>query len=189
MDRRTALTRIAAAAAGIAAAIAAIPFVRYLQPSERAKALGASVSVDLSLFQPGDIRSIVWRGQTVLIMRRTDAQVNSLRLTNNRVLDDSDSLDNQPDYIDPIHRSSDSEFLVVIGNCTHLGCIPNEDFDTGRSLLGDWWPGGFHCPCHDSMYDYAGRVVRGPAPTNLRVPPHKFVSETLLIVGDEPASA
>lgn len=188
MDRRTALTRIAIAVSGVAAAIAAVPFVRYFYPSERAKAIGSAISVDLSTIGPGQVTSVVWRGQPVLVMRRTQSQVDALAKTNDRVLDDDDPSDWQPQYVDPIHRSAKSEFLVVLGNCTHLGCVPNLDVETGRELLGGWWPGGFHCPCHDSIYDHAGRVVRGPAPRNLRVPPHVFVSDTELIVGTDTAS-
>ena len=189
MDRRTALTRLAIAAGGIAAAFAAIPFVRYFYPSERAKALGSPVSVDISNIGPGQLKSIEWRGQPVLVMRRTKDQIDALSITNDRLLDDDDPSEWQPQYVDTIHRSRKSEFLVVLGNCTHLGCVPNLDLDTGRDLLGQWWPGGFHCPCHDSIYDYAGRVVKGPAPRNLRVPPHWFVSDSELIVGEDAASA
>ena len=183
MDRRTALTRITAITGGIGLAVAAIPFIRYFVPSERAKALGSAVSIDVSGFGPGEVRSIEWRGQPVLIMRRSEQQISALSLTDDKVLDRLDPLESQPDYVDLEYRSVNPEYLVLLGNCTHLGCVPRKDSDTGKKLLGQWFPGGFHCPCHDSIYDNAGRVVRGPAPSNLRVPPHYFASETELIIG------
>ncbi len=189
MNRRKALARITAAVGGIGLAIASIPLLRSLYPSERAKALGAAVSVDLSGFAAGEVRSVIWRGQAVFVMRRSAEQLDNLRVTDDRGLDDSDPSEIQPDYVDSKHRSVIPEFLVLIANCTHAGCVPLQDVDRGRSLLGDWWPGGFHCPCHDSMYDYAGRVVRGPAPLNLRVPPHHFVGNNQLVIGEDPLPA
>ncbi|MGI9270806.1 MAG: ubiquinol-cytochrome c reductase iron-sulfur subunit [Woeseiaceae bacterium] len=187
MNRRTVLTRLAVIVGGVAAAFAAVPFVRYLYPSERAKALGSPVSIDISLLQPGETRSYVWRGRTVLVIRRTRSQIDALSLTDGKLLDDSDPKEQQPEYVDSSHRALKSEFLVLLGNCTHLGCVPGQNLERGRSLLGDWWPGGFVCACHGSMFDYAGRLVRGPAPVNLPVPPHWYPSESTLIVGeDEP---
>lgn len=189
MNRRTALTRIVALAGGIGAAVAAIPFIRYFVPSERARALGSPVSIDLSDFRAGELRTVIWRGQPVMIFRRTDDQVRNLALSDDRLLDDSDPDDAQPNYVDTGFRSVKPEFLVLLGNCTHLGCVPNPDIEIGRKFLGAWWPGGFHCPCHHSIYDNAGRVVRGPAPTNLRVPPHYFASNEELIVGADAPEA
>lgn len=190
MDRRTALARIAAVAGGIGVTLAAVPFVRYFLPSERAKALGSAISVKLGDFDPGEIRSYVWRGRAVLVLRRTEAQVAALALTNERLLDADDPDESQPDYVDPVARSLNPEYLVLIGNCTHLGCIPGQNLERGKSLIGDWWPGGFVCACHGSMFDYAGRVVRGPAPKNLLVPPHYFASSNELIIGaDDPQAA
>lgn len=183
MDRRTALTRLAAIAGGIGVAFAAVPFVRYFLPSDRARALGSPISIDLSAIEAGRTRAFEWRGQTVLVMRRTPAQIEALALTNERLLDDDDPEASQPDYVSQGHRSRNPEFLVLLGNCTHLGCIPGQDVERGRSLIGDWWPGGFVCACHGSMFDYAGRVVRGPAPTNLKVPPHYFATANELVVG------
>lgn len=185
MDRRTALTRLAAVTGGIAAAFAAVPFVRYFYPSERAKAAGAPISIDLSTFERGETRAFVWRGKTVLVLRRDPAQLAALRLTDDRLLDHSNAAEQQPGYVDPSHRALHPEFLVLLGNCTHLGCIPGQNLERGRSLIGPWWPGGFVCACHGSMFDYAGRVVRGPAPTNLGVPPHWFPSDGSVIVGED----
>ena len=188
MDRRNALKRITAVVGGIAVAVASVPFIRYFVPSEKAKALGSPIAIDLSTFQPGEIRSFVWRGMPVLVLRRDQTQLASLEITSDHVIDATDHSEGQPEYVDPIHRGRNSEFLVLLGNCTHLGCIPGQNLKRGRSLIGEWWPGGFVCPCHWSMFDYAGRVVRGPAPTNLRVPPHWFESPTRLIVGEDEAS-
>jgi ubiquinol-cytochrome c reductase iron-sulfur subunit len=187
MKRRAALTRIASIAGGIGLAFASVPFVRYFVPSERAKALGSAVSVDLASLMPGQVRSIVWRGQPVLVMRRSKEQLAALELTDDRLLDDSEPTDGQPTYVDASFRSVNPEYLVLLGNCTHLGCVPRQDSVKGKKLLGSWFPGGFHCPCHDSIYDNAGRVVRGPAPSNLRVPPHYFASSKELIVGADAA--
>ena len=189
MERRAVLKRIAALAGGIGVAVAAVPFVRYLLPSERAKALGAPISVNLSGFQAGETRAFVWRGKTVLVMRRTSEQLGALELTDERLIDDRDPEEAQPEYVDAQHRSRSPEFLVLLGNCTHFGCVPGQDLERGRSLIGDWWPGGFVCPCHGSMFDYAGRLVRGPAPSNLIVPPHYFASENELVIGADAAEA
>lgn len=189
MDRRTLLTRLAALVGGAAVAVASVPFIRYLLPSERAKALGSAISVDLSTFADGEVRGYIWRGMTVLVMKRASSHLDALELSRDRLLDDSDPRDAQPGYVDVDHRGRRPDFLVVHGNCTHLGCIPNQDVDQGKSLVGSWWPGGFVCACHFSMYDYAGRVVRGPAPTNLPVPPHWFETETTLIIGDDGSEA
>lgn len=185
MDRRTAITRLVAAVGGVAAVFAAIPFARYFLPSERAKALGSAISIDLSKILPGETQGFVWRGRTVLVMRRTPEQIEALSLTDGRLLDDADPAAAQPDYVNGKTRSRDPEFLVLMGNCTHLGCIPGQNLERGRSLIGDWWPGGFVCACHGSMFDYAGRVVRGPAPSNLPVPPHYFTADNSLIVGED----
>jgi ubiquinol-cytochrome c reductase iron-sulfur subunit len=187
MNRRTVLTKIALISGGIGLALASVPFIRYFSPSARAKALGSSVSVDLSSLMPGQVRSIEWRGQPVLVMRRSKEQLAGLTLTDGKILDNSDPADGQPTYVDAEFRSVNPEYLVLLGNCTHLGCVPQQDSSAGKKLLGDWFPGGFHCPCHDSIYDNAGRVVRGPAPSNLIVPPHYFASSTELVVGADMA--
>lgn len=186
-NRRTVLTRIAAVVGGIGVAVAAIPFVRYFAPSEKAKALGSPISVDLKEIAPGETKSYVWRGMTVLVMKRTSAQMEALRLTESRLLDPEDADGSQPGYVDSSHRARNAEILVLLGNCTHLGCIPGQNVDRGKSLIGEWWPGGFVCACHGSMFDYAGRVVRGPAPINLRIPPHYFASSNTLVVGSDSA--
>ena len=186
MNRRSALKGIAAVLGGLGAIVAATPFVRYFLPSERAKALGSPISVDVSTMQAGELRAYIWRGQSVLVLKRTPAQLDALKLTDDRLLDDKNSDDWQPDYVSEEDRATNPEFLVLLGNCTHLGCVPALEEARGRTLMGNWWPGGFTCACHGSVYDYAGRVVRGPAPRNLRVPPHYFASTSTIIVGADP---
>lgn len=185
VNRRSFIIRLATALGSIGVALAAIPFIRSLLPSARARAAGGPVAVDISDLRPGELRSYLWRGYPVFVMHRTDEQIQAIRLSDGRTLDDADASDNQPAYVDPEYRSVDPEYLVLVGNCTHAGCVPRPDQKIGRDLLGDWWPGGFHCPCHDSMYDYAGRVVRGPAPRNLRVPPYHFAANSRLIIGTD----
>ena len=177
------LTRIAAAVGGIGVAFASIPFVKYFLPSERAKELGSPITVDVSTFREGETRAYVWRGQPILVTKRSPSELESLRLTDDRLLDTSDPDDWQPDYVNPIHRGLREDFLIVVGVCTHLGCVPANEIKRGQSLMGDWWPGGFTCPCHGSVYDYAGRVVRGPAPRNLRVPPYYFETPDTVVIG------
>ena len=189
MNRRTALKGLAAAIGGFGAAFAALPFIRSLYPSERAKALGSAVSFDVSLLEPGDMQTILWRGQPVFILRREQAHLDALSFSDDRLLDDSTPEERQPEYVDLKHRARDPEILVLLSNCSHAGCVPNEDVEKGRELVAAEWPGGFHCPCHHSFYDYAGRVVRGPAPYNLSVPPYYFASDSELIIGEDAAPA
>ncbi len=189
MDRRRLIGILAAVVSGLGAAFAAIPFLRTFLPSAKAKAKGAPISIDVAGIAPGEVRSYKWRGKAILVMRRSDEQIAALSYSKGSLLDENDPADIQPKYVDPTHRALNPEFLVAQGNCTHLGCVPNLDTTRGKELVGDWWRGGFLCPCHDSMYDYAGRVVRGPAPRNLRIPPHRFANETTLIVGEETASS
>ena len=189
MNRRAFLTWANASVGIIGAVFAAVPFFRYFLPSKRARGLGAPITIDISSFQPGDTHAFVWRGQPVLVMRRSQEQLDALALTNERLLDTSDLADSGASNIDPIHRAKRAEYLVLLGTCTHFGCVPIQEVDRGRTLMGDWWPGGFTCPCHGSVYDFAGRVVRGPAPENLRVPPYHFASRSSLVVGSDAADA
>jgi ubiquinol-cytochrome c reductase iron-sulfur subunit len=183
MKRRNFLAAFVATVGGIGAAVASVPFFRSFLPSKRAKALGSPISVDISGFSPGEMRAFQWRGRAILILRRTKEQLDSLALTDARILDGFDPAKSQPVYVDDSHRARTPEFLVLLGNCTHLGCVPQHETEKGRSLMGGWWPGGFTCACHGSVYDVAGRVVRGPAPRNLFVPPYYFESETTIVVG------
>jgi ubiquinol-cytochrome c reductase iron-sulfur subunit len=187
-NRRHFLT-VATAVTGVAGAgIAAIPFISSLKPSARAQALGAPVEVPIGSLQPGEMLRVLWRGRLVFVLRRTEEMLSRLA-ENADVLRDPDSaeVDQQPDYAVNDTRSVRPEYLIVEGSCTHLGCAPLEDFDV-RPAEG--WGGGFFCPCHGSKFDLAGRVYKGvPAPTNLRVPPHRFVRDDLILIGQDSGAA
>ena len=187
-NRRHFLT-VATAVTGIAGAgVAAIPFISSLKPSARAQALGAPVEVPIGSLQPGEMVRVLWRGRLVFILRRTEEMLASLAENPDRLSDpDSEVIEQQPEYAANATRSLKAEYLIVEGSCTHLGCAPLEDFDV-RPAEG--WGGGFFCPCHGSKFDLAGRVFKGvPAPTNLRVPPHRFVRDDLILLGQDTGAA
>lgn len=184
--RRTLL--LATSAAGGAACVAtAVPFVASLTPSERAKAAGAPVEADVSKLAPGEMMTVEWRGKPVWILRRTPEMLASLEKTDGLVSDPESEKPMQPDYAKNKHRSINPEYLVAVGICTHLGCSPSEKLKSGtESGLGADWAGGFLCPCHGSLFDLAGRVYSSmPAPDNLEVPPHKYLADSLLLIGDD----
>lgn len=175
------------AVGGVATVAAAVPFVASMTPSERAKAAGAPVEADIGKLQPGEKMVVEWRGKPVWIMRRTPEMLESLKSVDSKVADPSSERKQQPEYAKNEARSIKPEYLVVIGICTHLGCSPSDKLEKGaNSGLGADWPGGFICPCHGSMFDLAGRVFQGmPAPSNLEVPPHKYLSDTRILIGDD----
>ena len=181
---------IASSCAGAAGAVGvAVPFVSSLGPSERAKAAGAAVQVDISALKPGEKMNAEWRGKPIWIMRRTPEQLASLKKTDSEVADPNSDRKAfpTPEYAKNETRSRKPEVLVVIGICTHLGCSPVDKLTPGPqpSLPSDW-EGGFLCPCHGSTFDLAGRVFKNkPAPDNLEVPPHVYLSDTLLLIGDD----
>src|SRR5690606_1392128 len=174
----------------VGAAATAYPFLDSLQPSERAKAAGAPVEADIAGMQPGELRRGEWRGKPVWIVWRTPQMVESLKKTGSEVLDPESENSYQiptPEYAKKPMRSIKPEYLVVVGICSHLGCSPSERFQAGAqpSLPPDW-PGGFLCPCHGSMFDMSGRVFRNmPANANLDVPPHMYLSDTKLVIGED----
>lgn len=168
----------------------AVPFLASWKPSARAQALGAPVDADISKIEPGAILKVTWRGQAIYIVRRTAEMLATLKAP--EVVDnlrDPDSLESeQPSYAKNEMRSMKPEYLVLIGVCTHLGCAPLDRFQPQAPDLGPTWPGGFYCPCHGSKFDLAGRVFKDvPAPTNLRVPPYRFLNEGVLQIGAEAA--
>jgi ubiquinol-cytochrome c reductase iron-sulfur subunit len=182
---------IASSAAGAVGAVAAaVPFVSSFQPSERARAAGAAVEVDIGGLAPGEKITVEWRGNPVWIVRRTPEQVAALPKLDPQLADPASKRD--PDVLTPAYarneaRSIKPEFLVVVGICTHLGCSPIDRFASGPqpSLPSDW-SGGFFCPCHGSTFDMAGRVFKDkPAPDNLRVPPHMYISDSRLLIGED----
>jgi ubiquinol-cytochrome c reductase iron-sulfur subunit len=182
---------IASGCAGVVGAgFAAVPFVSSFQPSERARAAGAAVEVDVGEMKPGERKTVEWRGKPVWVIRRTPEQLAELpkvdkELADPKSLRKPDEL--TPEYARNEHRSRKPELLVVVGICSHLGCSPSDKFVPGpQPSLPDDWPGGFLCPCHGSTFDMAGRVFKGkPAPDNLEVPPYMYLSDTRLIIGED----
>ena len=176
---------IATSAVGaLGCAAVAVPFVKSMTPSERAKAAGAPVEVDISKIQPGSMMTAEWRGKPVWIINRTDEMLAELSKHNDQLSDpDSEVVSQQPTYSKNASRSIKPNIAVVVGICTHLGCSPTQKLQPGGDM-GKNWTGGFFCPCHGSKFDLAGRVFKGsPAPINLVVPPHKYLSENVLLIG------
>ncbi len=174
---------------GAGAAAVAVPFVSSFQPSERAKAAGAPIEVDISALAPGEKIVKEWRGKPVWIMHRTPEQLKSLEEDEAELADPNSDRKAYPtpEYAKNRHRSIKPEIFVGIGICSHLGCSPVDKFQTGaQPSLPDDWPGGFLCPCHGSTFDLAGRVFKNkPAPDNLEVPPHYYASDNVIVVGEE----
>lgn len=178
------------AAGGVAGLATAGAFVSTLQPSERAKAAGAPVEVDISSLTPGEMRTVEWRGKPVWILKRTPEMVESLKKTDAEVADPNSKrtdFSETPDYALNEWRSIRKDILVVVGICPHLGCSPSSRFQTGaQPSLPDDWQGGFLCPCHGSTFDLAGRVYKNkPAPDNLQVPRYMFEGENKLVIGKD----
>ena len=183
-SRRKFLTLATSATAAVGAVITAVPFIESWQPSERARALGAPVVIDISKLEVGQMITAIWRKQVIFVVGRAQSLVDKLS-QNDATLKDKDSKKSiQPKYADNEMRSRRADVLVLIGICTHLGCLPKPFFDPGDPVLGASWPGGFRCPCHGSRFDLAGRVFDGsPAPTNLSVPPYSFKDQHTLVIG------
>jgi ubiquinol-cytochrome c reductase iron-sulfur subunit len=187
-SKRTWLVATSAAGA-VGAGFVAVPFVSTFQPSEKAKAAGAAVEVDISSLKPGEKMTVEWRGKPVWIMKRTPEQLESLKKTESQLADPNSDRKAfpTPEYAKNQTRSIKPEVLVAVGICSHLGCSPSDKFQTGaQPSLPDDWNGGFLCPCHGSTFDLAGRVFKNkPAPDNLEVPPHMYLSDTKLLVGED----
>ena len=167
----------------------AVPFVASMAPSERARALGAPVEVDLQGLQPGELRTVAWRGKPVFVLRRTPDMLESLARHDNLLADPPSRRSEQPESSRNAVRSVKPEIAVLEGVCTHLGCIPSFRPTPGAPDIGASWPGGFYCPCHASKFDFAGRVFKNmPAPTNLTVPPYRFTSDSTLLIGVDATS-
>ena len=182
---------IASGCAGaVGGALTAVPFISSFQPSERAKAAGAAVEADVSSLKPGEKMTVEWRGKPVWIVRRTPEQVAALKTLDPQLADPKSQRkpgELTPEYALNEARSIKPELLVVVGICTHLGCSPSEKFEKGpQASLPDDWQGGFFCPCHGSTFDLAGRVFKNkPAPDNLEVPPHMYLSDSRLLIGED----
>lgn len=185
-DARRQAVLLTGGAAAIAVAATAVPFAASLGPSERARAAGASVEVDVAGLEPGRMLTVEWRGKPVWILRRTPEMLRSLQGHEDRLVDPGSGRPQQPEEATNAHRSIRPEYLVVVGICTHLGCAPAPRFEPGATQgMQEDWPGGYFCPCHGSVFDLAGRVFKDqPAPTNLEVPPHAWLSDSLLRIGE-----
>jgi ubiquinol-cytochrome c reductase iron-sulfur subunit len=155
-------------------------------PSERAKAAGAPVEVDISKLAPGELAVVEWRGKPVWVIRRTQEMLASLKAVTGRLSDPASGASEQPDYAKNEYRAAKPEIMVMEGVCTHLGCSPQLKSAEAKGEMGGDWVGGFYCPCHGSKFDFAGRVFRGaPAPTNLPVPPYTYLSDSRLLIGED----
>ena len=184
LDKRNFLIAATACTGAIGATAVATPFLGSMLPSERAKAAGAPVEVDISKIAPGSMMTVEWRGQPVWIINRTDAMTAELAKHNDQLSDPMcEVTSQQPTYCKNSERAIKPNMAVVVGICTHLGCSPTAKLELGGDM-GENWTGGFFCPCHGSKFDLAGRVFKGsPAPINLVVPPHQYLTETTLLIG------
>ncbi|MBN8489834.1 MAG: ubiquinol-cytochrome c reductase iron-sulfur subunit [Burkholderiales bacterium] len=178
----------AATVAGAAGLVTtAVPFVASLAPSEKARALGAPVEVDVGSLRLGELRTVEWRGKPMFVLRRTPEMIDALARHDTLLADPQSRRSEQPKAARNDLRSIRPELAVIEAVCTHLGCVPTFRPTPGSPDIGAQWPGGFYCPCHGSKFDLAGRVFKNvPAPTNLSVPPHRYVSETALLIGAHP---
>lgn len=186
--RRRWLTAVSVSG-GVGIAVTAVPFVASMAPSERARALGAPVEIAVGSIGSGELKTVEWRGKPVWVLRRTPAMIRSLSGHDDLLADPrSERRGQQPDDVRNAQRSIKPELAVLVAQCTHLGCVPTFRPEPGSAELGASWPGGFFCPCHGSKFDLAGRVFKNmPAPSNLEVPPHRYASDSGLVIGESSA--
>jgi ubiquinol-cytochrome c reductase iron-sulfur subunit len=184
--RRRFLTAATTVVGGVGVAFALVPFISSMQPSAKARAAGAPVRADISKLEEGQMIRVKWRGKPVWVVKRTPEMLGTLEGLAGQLRDPDSKESEQPDYAQNDVRSIKPEILVLIGICTHLGCSPTYRPDVAPADLGADWQGGFFCPCHGSRFDIAGRVYSGvPAPTNLPVPPHRYLSDTEIMIGED----
>jgi ubiquinol-cytochrome c reductase iron-sulfur subunit len=178
---------VATTVTGIAgAAMTAVPFLASWKPSARAQALGAPVEQDISKLEPGAMVKVNWRGQAIFIVRRSPEMMKQIEdpALADKLRDPKSEQSEQPKYAQNDTRSLKPDVLVLVGVCTHLGCAPLGRFQVQDAELGADWPGGFYCPCHGSKFDLSGRVFKDvPAPTNLKVPPYRFINDGVVQIG------
>jgi ubiquinol-cytochrome c reductase iron-sulfur subunit len=190
LKKRRFLTAATSVVGAVGVGFALVPFIASMQPSAKAKALGAPAEADISKLEPGQILRVKWRGQPVWVVYRTPENLKDLDALRGELLDPDSIAPQQPAYCKNPHRSRKPQYLVAIGICTHLGCSPTFRPELAPADLGAAWKGGFFCPCHGSRFDLAGRVYKGvPAPSNLVIPPYRFLSDTLILVGDDGGAA
>lgn len=191
--RRRGLVVATTLASGFAGASAAFPMVNFLLPSERAKALGGPIEVDIGTLAPGQKMTVEWRGQPVWILRRSKEMLAAVQADDAKVADPGSA--RKPGEVTPAYaknefRSIKPEILVVLGVCSHLGCSPQDKFQSGKEPFDPEWKGGFYCPCHGALYDFAGRVYKNkPAPDNLTVPPHRYLADSKILIGEDKKGA
>jgi ubiquinol-cytochrome c reductase iron-sulfur subunit len=190
LKKRRMLITATAGVGAVGVGFALVPFISYWQPSARAKALGAPEEADISKLEPGALLRVKWRGKVCWVVNRTEQMLKDLKENTSHLLDPDSEAPQQPDYCKNWHRSIKPKYWVAVGICTHLGCSPTYRPDVAPADLGPDWKGGFFCPCHGSKFDLAGRVYKGvPAPKNLVVPPHKYLSDTVILIGEDQGGA
>ncbi len=184
LKKRRFLTASTAVVGAVGAGFAAVPFIASWQPSERAKAAGAPEEADISKLEIGGLLRVKWRGKVVWVVRRSEQNISDLKVLEPKLADPNSEVPQQPPYAQNETRSIKPEYAVLVGICTHLGCSPTYRPEVAPADLGADWLGGFFCPCHGSFFDLAGRVYAGvPAPINLEVPPHQYLSEDVILIG------
>jgi len=185
--RRRFLVATTSVVGTVGVGFAAVPFIQSWMPSAKAQAVGAPVRVNFGALEPGQVLKVLWRGQTIGILRRSQESLNLLPEMNDRLRDPESEQSEQPTFAKNEYRSSKPEYLVVNMICTHLGCVPQVVPEVGPEPWDENWKGGFFCPCHKSKFDMAGRVYKGvPAPTNLRIPPYHYIDDQTLLIGVNP---
>jgi ubiquinol-cytochrome c reductase iron-sulfur subunit len=190
LKKRRVLTAAATVVGAVGAGFVAVPFIASMQPSARAKAAGAPVEADISKLEMGQMLRVKWRGKPVWIVRRSPEMLAALPSLDASLRDPGSEQSEQPEYCRNPERAINPEFFVAVGICTHLGCSPTYRPDMAPADLGADWKGGFFCPCHGSTFDLAGRVYQGvPAPLNLAIPPHQYLSDSQLLIGEDGGAA
>jgi len=186
VQRRRILLAVTTGVGGVGLAGTAVPFLESMGPSEAAKAAGAPVEVDISSVGPGRLQTVEWRGRPIWILHRTQEMLATLGNHNAALLDPNSDQPQQPPYAKNEYRSIKPEYLVLVGICTHLGCIPLFRPQLGAADIAPNWPGGFYCPCHGSLFDLSGRVFKNvPAPLNLEVPAYEYLTDARLLIGED----
>lgn len=190
LGKRRFLTAATSAVSAVGVGFVAVPFVKSMNPSARAQAAGAPVEANIGKLGPGQMMTVEWRGKPVWIVRRTQETLDTLKTFDDILRDPASDESDQPEYCKNDSRAIKPEYLVTVGICTHLGCSPTFRPEMAPADLGPDWKGGFFCPCHGSRFDLAGRVYAGvPAPTNLAIPPHKYISDSRILVGVDQGAA
>ncbi|MGD7035905.1 ubiquinol-cytochrome c reductase iron-sulfur subunit [Methylotuvimicrobium buryatense] len=185
-SKRQFLTSALTVVGAVGTGYIAVPFLAQMQPSTKAMAAGAPVTVDISKMEPGQLIRVAWRGKPVWLLNRTPEVLETLKTLDDQLRDPQSSESIQPVYTKNSTRALKQEIFVAIGLCTHLGCSPTFRPEIAPADLGPDWKGGFFCPCHGSWFDLAGRVYRGvPAPTNLEIPPYRYITDTQIIIGED----